>query len=81
MITVSHSKSYQVIPSSDLQNCIKMGETYFCRGRNVLLMDLSKTCIGSLCLASTNNFQRKCKFSIGDAQEKIFSLDSSTYVV
>ncbi len=65
----------------DLQNCIKMGETYFCKGKIVLLTDLTNTCIGSLCMASTNNIQWWCKFSIGDAQEKIFGLDSNTYVV
>jgi hypothetical protein len=30
MITVGHSKLYQEISSTDLQSCIKMGETYFC---------------------------------------------------
>jgi hypothetical protein len=74
-ITVGHSKSYQILSSSDLQNYVKMGEAYFCKGRNVLLTNLSKTCIGSLYLASANNIQQRCKFSIGDAQEKIFSLD------
>jgi hypothetical protein len=33
MITVGHSKSYQLISFSDLQTCNKMGETYFCKGR------------------------------------------------
>ena len=43
MIAVGHSQSYQIISSSDLQTCNKMGETYFCKGRNVLLTDLTKT--------------------------------------
>jgi hypothetical protein len=33
-------------------------KTYFCKGRNVLLTDLTKTSIGSLYLASTNNTNR-----------------------
>jgi len=45
MIAVGHSQSYQIISSSDLQTCNKMGETYFCKGRYVLLMDLPKTCL------------------------------------
>jgi len=41
MIAVGHSQSYQLLSSTDLQSCNKMGETYFCKGRNVLLMDLT----------------------------------------
>ena len=81
MITISHSESYQTLSSSDLRNCIKMGESYFCKERNVLLTDLTKTCIRSLYLASANNIQQQFKFSIGDAQERLLNLDSSTHVV
>jgi len=51
MIAVGHSQSYQLLSSTDLQSCNKMGETYFCKGRNVLLTDLTKTCLGALYLA------------------------------
>ncbi len=37
MIAVGHSESYQLLSSSDLQDCNKLGDTYFCKGRNVLL--------------------------------------------
>ena len=81
MIAVGHSQSYQELSSTDLQGCNKMGETYFFKGRNVLLTDLTKTCLGALYLADNKNIQGRCKFSIGGAQEKIFRLDSNTYVV
>ncbi len=81
MIAVGHSQSYQLLSSTDLQSCNKMGETYFCKGRNVLLTDLTKTCLDAPYLADNKNIQGRCKFSIGGAQEKIFHLDSNTYVV
>jgi hypothetical protein len=81
MIVVGYSKSYQLISSSDLQTCNKMGETYFCKGRNVLLTDLTKMCLGTLYLPNTKNIQTGCKFSISGVQEKIFHSDSNTYVV
>jgi hypothetical protein len=34
-----------------------MGETYYCKGRNVHLMDLTKTCLGTLYLANATNIQ------------------------
>jgi hypothetical protein len=57
MIAVGQSKSYQVLSSTDLQNCIKMGETYFCKGRNVLLTDLTKTCLSALYLANSKSIR------------------------
>jgi hypothetical protein len=81
MIAVGHSKLYQKISSTDLQSCIKMGGTYFCKGRNILLTDLTNTCLGALYLANTKSIQQQCKFSISRAQEKIFCLDSNMYVV
>jgi hypothetical protein len=81
MIAVGHSESYQLLSSSDLQECNKLGDTYFCKGRNVLLKDLTKTCLWALYLADHMNIQIKCKFTIDGAQEKIFCLDSLTYVV
>jgi hypothetical protein len=81
MIAVGHSNAYQIISSSDLHSCNKMGETYFCKGRNLLLTDLTKTCLGSLYLADPGSIQTRCQFSIGGALEKIFRLDSNTYVV
>jgi hypothetical protein len=51
MIAVGHSESYKLLSSSDLQDCNKLGDTYFCKGRNVLLKDLTNTCLGALYLA------------------------------
>jgi hypothetical protein len=81
MIAVGHSESYQLLSSSNLQNCNKLVDTYFCKGRNVLLMDLTKTCLGSLYLTDHTNIQTKCKFTVDGAQEKILRLDSHTYMV
>jgi hypothetical protein len=78
LIVVGHSESYQLLSSSDLQNCNKLGDTYFCKGRNVLLKDLTKTCLRALYLANHTNIQTRCKFTVDRAQEKIFRLDSHT---
>jgi len=69
-----HNDKNMLDASTDLQGCNKMGETYFCKGRNVLLTDLTKTCLGALYLADNQNIHSRCKFSVGGAQEKIFRL-------
>jgi hypothetical protein len=81
MIAVGHSQSYQLLSFTNLQSCNKMGETYFCKGRKVLLTDLTKSCLGALYLADNKNILGRCKFSIGGAQEKIVRLDCNKYVV
>jgi hypothetical protein len=82
MITVGHSQSYQLLSSRKVGTiATKWEKTYFCKGRNVLLTALTKTCLGALYLADTKNIQDWCKCSIRGAQEKIFLLDSNTYVV
>jgi len=50
--------------STDLQGCNKMGETYFCKGRNVLRTDLTKTCLGAAYLADNQNIHSR--FAVED---------------
>jgi hypothetical protein len=57
------------------------GENLFLQREEYPLTDLTKTCLGTLYFADAKNIQDRCKFSIGRAQEKIFRLDSNTYVV
>jgi len=70
MIAVRHSQSYQIISSAELQTCNKLGEKYFCKGKNVLLTDLTKTCLRALYLVDANNIQDRCKFSIGGLRKR-----------
>jgi hypothetical protein len=51
------------------------------KSENLLMTDLTKTCLGSFYLADPNSIQTRCQFSIGGALEKIFRLDSNMYVV
>jgi len=73
IIAIGHSKSYQTLSTSNLQNYLRLVDTFFCKGRYVLLTYLAKTCIGWLYLANANTIKRRLKFIIGDAREKIFS--------
>ncbi len=73
IIAIGHSKSYQTLSTSNLQNYLRLVDTFFFKGRYVLLTYLAKTCIGWLYLANANTIKRRLKFIIGDAREKIFS--------
>ncbi len=42
---------------------------------------MTKACLGALYLADHTNIKTRCKFTVDGAQEKIFHLDSHTYLV
>ena len=47
-----------------LQPAIKMGETYFYKGRSDLRTDIKGTCLGALFLQQPKGIQRYYKFEI-----------------
>ena len=47
-----------------LQPAIKMGETYFRKGRSDICTDIQETCLGALFLQQPKGIQRYYKFEI-----------------
>ena len=66
--------TFKIISQSDLASCHKMGETYFCKGRNDLRIDITETCLGSLYLQQGKGIQKNCKFEICSAKEQVIRL-------
>jgi hypothetical protein len=48
VLAYSGYETYKIVSQSDLAACHKMGETYFCKGRNDLRSDIQETCLGAL---------------------------------
>ena len=81
ILAYSGFETYKVISQSDLASCHKMGETYFCKGRNDLRTDILETCLGSLYLQQAKGVQKNCQFEIGPAKEQVFRLSHSKWAV
>ena len=81
ILAYSEFDTFNIISQSDLASCHKMGETYFCKGRNDLRTDITETCLGSLYLQQARGVQKNCKFEIGTAKEQVFSLSHSKWAV
>ena len=81
ILAYSELETYKIISQSDLVSCRKMGETYFCKGRNDLRTDILETCLGSLYLQQARGVQKNCQFEIGPAKEQVFRLSHSKWVV
>ncbi len=46
ILAYSGFDTFKIISQSDLASCHKMGESYFCKGRNDLRTDITETCLG-----------------------------------
>jgi hypothetical protein len=74
VLAYSGYETYKIVSQSDLAACHKMGETYFCKGRNDLRTDIQETCLGALFLQQPKGIQKYCKFEIQQAKEQVFRL-------
>ena len=81
ILAYSGYETFKILSQSDLASCHKMGETYFCKGRNDLRTDITETCLGSLYLQQAKGIQKNCKFEIGTAKEQVFRLSHSKWAI
>jgi hypothetical protein len=81
LIAIGDTNSFQMLSSSDLAACKRLGPTFFCEGRTVLKTNIVHNCMGLLFLATSTLIKANCKFRISDTREKIFSLGNNTWLV
>jgi hypothetical protein len=81
LLAIGHSKSFQTIFSTDLHSCLHLRDTFFCKGRKVMVTSLKKSCLSSLYLANAEAIQNTCKFKVAEASEWIFELAENTWAV
>ena len=73
--------TFKILSQSDLTGCHKMGETYFCKGRNVLETQMDKSCLGSLFMKQLAGMKKFCKFEIKPLTEQVFQLSRNKWQV
>ena len=81
ILAYSGFDTFKILSQSDLASCHKMGETYFCKGRNDLRTDITETCLGSLYLQQGKGIQKNCKFEITAAKEQVFRLAHNKWAI
>jgi hypothetical protein len=81
LIAIGNMEAFQTLSTSDLANCKRLGQTFFCEGRSVLQTNIVQDCLSSLYLGSTTLIKANCKFRIDSTREKIYSLGKNTWVV
>ena len=81
ILAYSGYETYKIVSQSDLAACHKMGDIYFCKGRNDLRTDIQDTCLGALFLQQPKGIQKQCKFEITNAKEQVFRLAYNKWTV
>jgi len=81
LIAIGNTEAFQTLSTSDLANCKRLGQTFFCEGRSILQTNIVQDCLGSLYLGSASLIKHNCKFRIDSTREKIYSLGNNTWVV
>jgi hypothetical protein len=81
LIAIGNTEAFQTLSTSDLANCKRLGNTFFCDGRSVLQTNIVENCLGSLYLGSSSLIKANFKFHIDSTREKIYNLGNNTWVV
>ncbi len=80
-IAIGPEFQYRIMSNSDLATCKKMGEYFFCNGRDVVQTDLENTCLGALFKRDINNVLSKCEFELGEPKEKVYTVGRNDYII
>jgi hypothetical protein len=81
ILAYSGYETYKIVSQSDLAACHKMGDIFFCKGRNDLRTDIQDTCLGALFLQQPKGIQKQCKFEIQSSREQVFKLAHNKWSV
>jgi hypothetical protein len=72
---------YQILGTSDLNQCFKIHRTFYCKGRQVLKTNMAKTCLGALFSKNSDAAAHYCDFDVVPADEQVYHLKGQEYLV
>ena len=70
-----------MLSSGELQNCFKLAQVHYCKGRQVLSTNFHKSCLGALYVKDSEAASWYCDFQIQPADERVFKLSGDEYLV
>ena len=72
VLTLSQKQEYQVLASSELSQCFKLGRVHYCQGQQILKTNFRKTCLGALYVKDAEAASCFCNFQVQPAEERVF---------
>ena len=67
------NNSFQIVSQKELSTCPHLGDTYFCKGRNVLQTKMEETCLGAIFARHLPGIKSFCKL------EQVFQIDQNKW--
>jgi hypothetical protein len=81
ILAFGHMNTFKIISSTDLAACHKLGQTYFCTGRNVLQTKMETTCLGSIFARHLSGMKTFCEFELTPRTETVFELSKNKWQI
>ena len=81
VLAFGHMNTFKIISQSDLAGCHRMGDTYFCKGRNVLQTKMEETCLGAIFRQNLGGVKTYCKFEVKPLKEQVFQLATNKWQI
>lgn len=81
LLAIGSTEFFNTLSSSDLENCVRLGDTYFCKGRRELRTDTEQECLTSLYFGVIDHIRRNCGFKISHAREQVFEVEENTWLI
>jgi hypothetical protein len=66
--------TFKVLSTATLDNCIRLGNAHFCKGRSIIQKDLDTSCLGSLFRGHALSAQNTCRFRITHKTEQVVEI-------
>ena len=81
LLAIGSTNFFNTLSTSDLANCIHLGDTFFCRGRRELRTDIESDCLPALYFGDTEHIRAQCQFRITKTKEQIFEMKENVWAV
>ena len=81
ILAFGHMNTFKILSATDLSACHHMGDTYFCKGRNVLQTKMETTCLGSIFARHLSGMKTFCDFELTPRIEQVFELSKNKWQI
>ena len=72
---------YKILSDSDLHKCLRLSNTHFCKGNNVVNINTKATCLSSIFFGHHDSARQQCKFRITPTKEAVFETAHNEFIV
>lgn len=81
VLAYNQDRQYQTLSTTELHGCFRLKRVHYCKQRQVLKTDWSKSCLSALYTKNQEAATRYCDFHIQPADERVFKMQGDNFLV